>query len=272
LTSTGSLINGIIPRSVKAIVRRKLGIPNGYAFRVADSIEEQTICFVYHDRRFTVRADRTTPLYETIAEVIDYDCYQVSDLQWPRQPGYIVDIGANIGMTALLFSQLPCYRIICYEPLATNCVRLRSNLVLNAISNVDVIPSAVSDIHGSIWFDVAPESVGGRVAASGHKCAAGHVLTHVDCVPLNEVLAVCGTYEITLMKLDCEGGEYAIVDQLTPKLAENIRYMTFEIHDLDARRNLRSISAKLIRLGYTLQFKPDMFSRGTLHHILAAHS
>jgi len=41
-----------------------------------------------------------------IAEVVDYDCYQLKKLEWESgRDRYIVDIGANVGVTALVRSR-----------------------------------------------------------------------------------------------------------------------------------------------------------------------
>jgi FkbM family methyltransferase len=266
LTAASGLVRRIIPSSLKPLIRRGLGLPKPYNPYIAASIEEQTITFRWRDRLFTVTADRTTPLYETIAEIVDYDCYQLANTVWPNRRGYIVDIGANIGITALVLSQFPCKQVICFEPLPSNCDALESNLARNGVENVRVIRSAVSDVQGPGWIEVATASVGGKLAL---PTTADRPTIPVQCVRLQDVLALCGDADIDLLKIDCEGGEFAIVDQITPEIADRVRVITFEVHDLDSRRNRRTLASKLSRLGYRLQFKADIFERVNLHHILA---
>jgi len=67
-----------------------------------------------------------------IAEVVDYDCYQLKKIEWePGRDRCIVDIGANVGVTALVLSQIPGARVVCYEPDAGNCSFLRGNIERN---------------------------------------------------------------------------------------------------------------------------------------------
>jgi Methyltransferase FkbM domain len=70
----------------------------------------------------------------------------------------------------------------------------------------------------------------------------------VDTVSLSRVLEQFGDREIDLIKCDCEGGEYTIIEQLTPAIAARIRNLSTEVHDLDSSHNLQTISAKLSSL------------------------
>lgn len=72
-----------------------------------------------------------------------------------------------------------------------------------------------------------------------------------------------------MVKSDCEGGEYDIVDQMDGCTSRRIRYFTFEVHDLDRKHNLRTIRARLEKIGYRTFYKADIFNRPTLHHLLA---
>lgn len=265
---TAALLKRAIPRSLKPIIRRQLGLPKPYNPYIAASIEEQTVSFRWRGRLFTIKSDRTTPVYETIAEVVDYDCYQLTKVAWPETPGCIVDIGANIGIAAVVLSQLPCRRVVCFEPLPDNCATLQSNIERNGIDNVTVVRAAISDVVGRASFEVSPASVGGRLA-DGKNTQPDQRLISVDCLRLSDALALCGEQNVDLLKVDCEGGEYSIVGQMTLETATRIASLTFEVHDLDSRRNCRSLAAALTKLGYDLQFKPDIFGRSNLHHILA---
>ena len=72
-----------------------------------------------------------------------------------------------------------------------------------------------------------------------------------------------GDHEIDLIKCDCEGGEYTIIEQLTPAIAARIRNLSIEVTDLDSSRNRQTIWAKLSSLGYKLFCIPNMWERST---------
>ena len=127
--------------------------------------------------------------------------------------------------------------------------------------------AAVADFDGALAFQTDAESTGGRLLAAG--AASSQTAVEVDTVSLTRVLEQFGDHEIDLIKCDCEGGEYTIIEQLTPAIAARIRNLSIEVHDLDSSRNLQTISAKLSSLGYKLSCIPDMWERSALHLLLA---
>jgi FkbM family methyltransferase len=239
-----------------------------YGFRPSSVIEEQILTFKFAGRELSVKADHRTALYDMISEVVDYDCYQLKKIEWDaRQDHYIVDIGANVGVTALVLAQIPGAHVTCYEPDPGNCTLLRYNLKLNGVTNVQLFQAAVASVSGTLEFQTNAESTGGRLVGSGSATNACTV--SVTAVNLDRVLEQCGSREIDLMKCDCEGDEYALIEQITPQHAERIRRLSIEVHDLDRTRNLTAISKKLTSLGYQLSVIPDMWERSALHLLLA---
>jgi FkbM family methyltransferase len=239
-----------------------------YGFRPSHSIVEQILTFSSGGRTLTARADYRTALYDTIADVVGYDCYQLKKLEWqPHREHFIVDIGANVGVTALVLAQIPGARVTCYEPDPENCALLRDNIERNGLRNVTVRQAAVAGSNGKLQFQPHAESTGGFLAPAGTDSGA-NALT-VDAVTLDRVLEASPTGEIDLLKCDCEGGEYEILNCFTPELAARIRNLTIEVHDLDRSRNIEWISQKLSGLGYELSCIPDLWERSALHLLLA---
>jgi len=267
-------LSKFLPAPIRRWVRKRLTIyVYTYGFRPSPKIEEQTLTFSFGERRFGVKANYRTALYDMIAEVADYDCYQLKKLSFrPDKQNYFVDIGANVGVTAIVLSQFPNAHVSCYEPDPENCVLLRENVNLNSLTNVKVFEAAVGSENGKLTFQTHGESTGGHLLtddSGSNGTEAGAEMVTVDTVTLERAIAQTGSLEIDLLKCDCEGGEYALIDQITPELAARIRNLTIEIHDLDQRRNVKTISDKLANLGYEISIIPDMWERGALHLLLA---
>ena len=254
-------------RRIAAKARAIVGGPAPYLFLPAPSIESQLIRFRFAGTTFTVEAGHSTPLYETIAEVVDYDCYQLDRLDRATlATGSIVDVGGNVGITALCFSRLAS-RVFCFEPLSENAARLRANVARNGATNVTVFESAITRSNGRATFWVpAHEDVGGRTGEP--PAGAGGRILEVASLDLATALAPVPD-PIVLMKVDCEGGEYDLVGQLTPDIARRVPTLTFEVHERPPERSVRTLSAQLESLGYTLSFRPDPFGRPQLTHVLA---
>ncbi len=262
-------LSKLVPPPFREFIRRRLTIyVYTYGFRPSKCIAEQTVRFMHSGRSFNVKADHRTALYDMITEVVDYDCYQLKELEWePGQNRQIVDIGANVGVTALVLSQIPGACVVCYEPDNGNCDFLRSNIERNQVSNVSVVQAAVADFDGALEFQMDAESTGGRLLAGG--TASSKPTVKVDTVSLTCVLEQFGDQQVDLIKCDCEGGEYSIIEQMTPAVAARIRNLSIEVHDLDSRRNLQTISAKLSSLGLQVSCIRDMWERSALHLLLA---
>jgi FkbM family methyltransferase len=259
----------LLPPPIRQFVRERMTVyVYTYGFRPSPSIVEQTLTFTSGGRALTASSNYRTALYDMIAEVVDYDCYQLKKLQWePQRDRFIVDIGANVGVTALVLAQIPGARVTCYEPDPENCAFLRDNIDRNGLRNVTVRQAAVAGRNGKLPFQSHAESTGGFLAANGADSSPS-TLT-VDAVTLDRVLEESPAGQIDLLKCDCEGGEYEILDRFTPELAARIHNWTIEVHDLDRGRNVEWISRKLSGLGYQVSCIPDLWERSALHLLLA---
>src|SRR5689334_15285605 len=98
-----------MPKRLQKFVRERMTIfVYTYGFRPSAVIQEQMLKFTVSGRTLTAKADHRTALYDMIAEVVDYDAYQLRQLRWDEhRENHIIDIGANVGVTALVLSQVP---------------------------------------------------------------------------------------------------------------------------------------------------------------------
>lgn len=78
-------------------------------------------------------------------------------LKAERRGMVIADVGANIGSYSLWFSrQLPSHgTVYAFEPSPGVAVKLRKNMELNKITNVEVVEAACSDKAGQVTFFIA---------------------------------------------------------------------------------------------------------------------
>src|SRR5215510_15470087 len=122
-----------VPKPLRRFVRERMTVyVYTYGFRPSSVVEEQALTFKVAGRAFTVRADHRTALYDMIAEVADYDAYQLKQIPWDTgEIRYIMDIGANVGVTALVLSQISGARVTCYEPDPENYKLLQNNVESN---------------------------------------------------------------------------------------------------------------------------------------------
>lgn len=81
---------------------------------------------------------------------------KVFDYYWEKHdvPLSVCDVGANVGFFTLWFSRQAADQGVVYafEPAPVPLARLRDHLVLNHITNVEILPYACSDREGTIDF------------------------------------------------------------------------------------------------------------------------
>jgi FkbM family methyltransferase len=275
MRATLNKLKGTIKAPIHRVVRKVFRMDPGYEFRPAPCIKQQTVAFQFKQHPLSITSDHATPLYDTIAEIVEHDCYQLDQVDFANSADSLVlDVGAQIGTASLVLSTLHRGTILCIEPVPENCRFLQLNLAANHVANAVIVPAALTDHDGFAEFEIDPNrSVGGR--AAGLMATDPRVFCQalrVKSVTLRTVLKDFPTQKIHLIKMDCEGGEYSIVDQLTPDLLPRIRHLSFEVHDLDLTRNVRVLTEKLKRLGFKVLYKEELYHRFGLHHLLATRT
>lgn len=118
-----------------------------------------------------------------------------------------LDIGAHVGYFSVRIAD-KVKVVIAVEPEPVNVRHLRENIALNWANNVTVVP--VAAIAGS---EKTVELGLGRTFTYTHK--VGHIRgrQHIE-VPARNVNELVHDFEITKIKMDCEGLEYDLLSQL----------------------------------------------------------
>lgn len=139
--------------------------------------------------------------------------------------GAVVDIGSNIGVSAMYFltrnRRSRCYL---YEPVPTNAERLRENLA-GLEQRYKLTAAAVSDRAGAVSFGV---EVSGRYGGIG--VPTGRTI-QARCLEINDVLDRVLSVEphIDVLKIDTEGAELRTVRAIRPENLRRIRTIFLEL-------------------------------------------
>ncbi len=143
----------------------------------------------------------------------------------------VVDVGAHIGLFAARVAPL-ARRLLCFEPDPGNMALLRHNLSGPAFAHVVVTEAAVSDRAGRQRFH--PSDNPSAASLFTGAAAAGDGI-EVACVTLEEIFARHRVGPCDLLKLDCEGAEYGILESMPPGLWEHVRRVAMEYHPVPGR-------------------------------------
>lgn len=176
------------------------------------------------------------PVYEQFAE----DCY---DLDWLLNglDGVVqlLDIGAHVGSFSLnAANRSPRVRVECYEPSPTTAEFLRRNVERNGLSDrMRVHEAAVADTSGTaVLEDNAAGSAHNGLVQDGERLVergedeGGHAVgVAVHTVTFDDAVAAAPE-PVRVLKMDCEGGEYAFVRASRPESWKSIERIVLEYH------------------------------------------
>lgn len=116
-----------------------------------------------------------------------------------------LDIGANIGLTALAISAFtPAGRVYAFEPSPNNLAYLRANVQANG-SRVEVVGAAVGDGPGTVSLHLPPTGAHSSVIRSG--APDGPNVANVRMISIDDWMRDSRLDRVDFMKIDVEGFE-----------------------------------------------------------------
>lgn len=161
-----------------------------------------------------------TPDEDVVQEVFILDVYHLRGLDMTRKslnvdPPRIIDIGACTGIFAACCLQMfPDVTVMAYEPGGENCALARRN--------VEKFPKRARIDHAAVGGSR------GKVTMAGEG-ATGHTVPGDDVTQVTLEDAV-GGMQCRLLKVDCEGAEYAILDAAPAATMQLIDLIHMEWH------------------------------------------
>jgi FkbM family methyltransferase len=170
-------------------------------------------------------------------EVFEH-CYYHFEL--PSAPNTILDLGANIGMTAIYFHRcFPKAQLACVEPMPGNLRILHENLRLNRVK-ATIVSGAIHPSDGRVVMEVAREDYGHRVAKPGET--SGEYI-EVPAVSVPTLLGDLKWDRIGLLKIDIEGHERVLLSQNASWLGL-VDSICIECHNDFSSNDLRSLTER----------------------------
>lgn len=187
-----------------------------------------------------------------IPEVIDQDMYCVKSLLTniqPAGPSYIIDCGAHIGAFSIMCAQhLSNIEVISFEPNPDSFMYLSQNA--DRFGRIQALNKAVSINDGTLNLYAPDQSDwSGRWTTLPNS---NEFLT-VESVGLFSFINKLDK-EVFILKLDVEGYEEALIDELKDGDLKNIQVIIVETHTDNFDHQ------KLINHGYSLLFNPGISS------------
>jgi FkbM family methyltransferase len=148
-------------------------------------------------------------------------------LERTLRPGdVVVDVGASIGVVALLAARLGC-RVAAIEAERANYERLCANIALNQL-HIASFHLAIADRRGLATLYVFPPGRRGHHSLAPDDAATAKQA--VECTTIDDFLAREGIDRVDLLKIDVEGAEPEAFAGAAEALARAaIRRIVFEV-------------------------------------------
>lgn len=177
-----------------------------------------------------------------------------------RKDDTIIDIGAHVGLFTIYVSQFCTNgRIYCYEPIKENYDLLGYNIELNNIKNATIFQKAVTDKTSIVRMFLNQDDAAHNIFTESSK------YVDVESVSLKDIFDSNKIEKCDLLKLDCEGSEYIILNSLPDFYFEYIKNIVMEYHMADKKPDLlENLIKKLTLLNYKIDVKKNTRDYGII--------
>jgi len=167
------------------------------------------------------------------------------------EPKFIVDAGANIGLTSLFFAQkFPLAKIVSLEPEMENF----KNLKFNTKNWLEVIP-----LNKALWSKDATISLIKSSSYDSHTVSVpNNVSETVEAISLSSLITEYNPPRIDILKIDIEGAEKEVFDSEVKDWLPKIKILVVELHDRFKPGCSKSLFKALYDYKYNMSIKGEL--------------
>ncbi len=182
-------------------------------------------------------------------------------------PNLIVDCGSNIGISVLYFKTLyPQCRIIAFEPEPDTFSLLKANVTDNHLAGVTAHCIALSDSDAGQTLYSNPDINGGLTMSLFHSTEK----TEFKSVASKRLSSFI-TSEVDLLKVDVEGSEILIVqDLIDNNKIRLVREMIIEYHPTITNRSVESFVSLIESKNFSCTHEKDFIHPGATEIMIRA--
>jgi len=158
----------------------------------------------------------------------------------------VIDIGAHIGLFSLLVSRF-CSdgKIFSFEPIQKNFELLTDNLESNKLENIFPFNLAVSKDSSEVKLFLDDDDSAHSIFGKSNNFVS------VKSISLQEIFDKNNINLCKILKLDCEGAEYEIINSLPDEYFDKIENIIIEYHLADSQPDLgRNLISKIKNAGF----------------------
>lgn len=174
-----------------------------------------------------------------------------------RPGGVFYDIGSNIGFFALIAARAvgPSGHVYAFEPVPENAACIRANARANHLDTITVIGEAAGAESGTAELWLVPHP-GGATLSAGDAGSDATSRLEVRTVAVDELVGAGRLRPPTVVKIDVEGAEAAVLDGMAETIAAHRPVLVVEVDDADAavaQRKYDALAARVSQAGYRVE-------------------
>ena len=196
-------------------------------------------------RQMILDLDPSYPNEETILKWVGIGEYYEPEvsramIQIVEEGDVVVDIGANAGFFTVLLGTLtgPGGRVMSFEPGAANIRRLKNNIALNELANVNLVEQPASHTSEEIAFYINSDDSGGNALwdvgtyPTNLKSAAHPIMLTMKATTIDDEFERLSLPTPKLIKVDTEGAEEQVLRGCSRLLSDRkVRFVIAELHE-----------------------------------------
>jgi FkbM family methyltransferase len=200
-----------------------------------------------------------------ISNVVDHSFYfnlekpsYHSILSEIKKATVILDIGGNIGTSALYFASInPTARILSFEPHPDTFNKAVENIELNSFQNIELINLGLGTQQASLKLYEVDKYNPGMNRILSEEADFPYKIIEVDI--LDDILLKKEIKKVDFIKIDVEGYEFSVLSGAKETLKSK-PFLFIEVNDTSLKENKSSakeIIELLITAGYTTFYRAD---------------
>lgn len=167
----------------------------------------------------------------------------------------VIDIGGHLGFFSLYASLLnPTVPIYSFEPHVGNFGLLKQNLKDNRVRNVTAKNLAVSNVIAEVDLLISKEDLNHSLV---HAIEPTDEMQRVQTITLEKIFDRHRLGQVDLLKIDCEGAEFAILEDTPKAVYDRVSNVFLEYHDWVPGKSHRDLIKILSAHGFKVQDFPN---------------
>ncbi len=252
---------------------------------MSSSIQQINLNFLNKTFKLTIRDQADQSVMREVFKIREYRAAE-EIIMGAESP--IIDAGAHVGFFVLYARALnPKVKIFALEPEPNNAAALREHLKDNKIKGVKIVEAALAERVGESNLVIStdthnhrlatvilatppsqrdvhnPPSQGGSRGVLAVIPAQAGILSGIVKVKTVNFANFCETNKIkkiSLLKMDIEGGEYGVIENLGVEDFAKIGVIIMEYHN-SKNENYKKIENRLRKNGFSVQIYPSKFDK-----------